>query len=56
MVEHLFSALVGFSPDIKVDCIVKGLEENKAVIEEKIEETKGYINPSFSTHEINVFE
>jgi hypothetical protein len=57
IVEPLFNALCEFLPEeVKQDCIVKGLNENKALVDQKIEETKNLVNISMSTHELNLIE
>lgn len=55
IVEPLYMVLMEFLPaQCKQDCITKGLEENKVLIEQKIEETKNLVNVSMSTHELNL--
>ena len=54
IVEPLYMTLLEFLPSqCKQDIIQKGLEENKVLLEQKIEETKNLINLSMSTHELN---
>ena len=55
VVEPLFQALLEFLPETcRSDCMGKGLTENKALIEQKIEETKNLVSASMSTHELNL--
>jgi len=42
VVEPIYQTLVLFIQDIKDDCLIKGLEENKKMLEQKIDETKNY--------------
>jgi hypothetical protein len=57
IVEPLFTTLLEFLPaQCKQDCWTKGLEENKNLIDQKIEETKNLVNVSMSTHELNLQE
>eukprot|EP00347_Sterkiella_histriomuscorum_P020903 403336019 len=57
IVEPLYLTLLDFLPaQCKQDCWTKGLEENKLLIEQKIEETKNLVNVSMSTHELNLQE
>lgn len=53
VVEPLYQTILEFLPQqCKQDCWTKGLEENKALIEQKIEDTKNVMNVSMSTHEL----
>jgi len=55
VVEPLYQTLMEFLPEAcKTDCLVKGLAENKALVEQKIEETKNLVSVSMSTHELNL--
>ena len=57
IVEPLYAAWLEFLPaPIKQDCLVKGLDENKKLLEQKIEETKNLVNLSMSTHELNLID
>ncbi len=55
VVEPLYLTILDFLPaQCRQDCWAKGLEENKAILDSKIEETKNLMNASMSTHELNL--
>ena len=56
IVEPLFKTILEFlPPQCRLDC-QKSLDENKALLDQKIEETKNLMNASLSTHELNLVD
>ena len=55
IVEPLYLTILEFLPaECKNDCWTRGLEENKKLLDSKIEETKNLMNVSMSTHELEL--
>jgi len=55
IVQPLFEAWVEFREAFREDCLTKGLEENRKMIEAKIEETKNLIasNEKHASPQVN---
>ena len=57
VVEPLYKTLLEFMPttsSMKQDCITKGLDENKGLLDLKIDETKNIVNMSMSAHDLTL--
>jgi hypothetical protein len=57
IVEPLYMTILDFLPPVcRTDCWTKGLEENKALLEQKIEETKNLMKRLDHPNDLNLID